>query len=125
MTTIVRRVFDEFNPKLVSVLPLQDSHFLAELTRQHLFSGDLKEEVMAASTRAKAATKFLNAAIERSLNINNREPFDKLLLVMETFGDLTLHKLSEDIKKTLSVDDSTKSNTDSELSCPATHASAG
>ena len=127
MTTNAKRVFDDFNPKLVRVLPLQDPYFLAALTKQHLFSGNLKEKVMAAPTEADATTKFLYAAIERSLNVNNREPFDRLLLVMEEFGDLTLSQLCEDIKKNLSVNDNTTTNNckDSEPSQPDTLTSAG
>ena len=39
-------IFDEFNLKLVRHLPLKDALFLAGLTQQKLFSGNLKEEVM-------------------------------------------------------------------------------
>ena len=106
MATDAKKVFDEFNPDLVRSLPLQDPYFMAELTKQHLFSGTLKEEIMGASTQAGAATKFLYGAIERSLSVDNKEPFDRLLLVMEKFGDLTLKKLAKDIKQEMGVNDS-------------------
>ena len=118
-----KKIFDEFNPNLVRILPLKDPHFLAELTKQHLFSGDLKEEVMAESTQARAATKFLYGTIERSLGVDDREPFDRLLQVMEKFGDLTLNKLAQDIKQELGINDSQKAKSktkDSELPQPDT-----
>ena len=123
MAADTKKIFDEFNPNLVRILPLKDPHFLAELTKQHLFSGDLKEEVMAESTQARAATKFLYAAIERSLDVDEREPFDRLLQVMEKFGDLTLNKLAQDIKQELGINDSQKAMSktkDSELPQPDT-----
>ena len=123
MAADTKKIFDEFNPNLVRILPLKDPHFLAELTKQHLFSGDLKEEVMAESTQARAATKFLYAAIERSLDVDDREPFDRLLQVMEKFGDLTLNKLAQDIKQELGINDSQKAKSktkDSELPQPDT-----
>ena len=123
MAVDTKKIFDEFNPNLVRILPLKDPHFLAELTKQHLFSGDLKEEVMAESTQARAATKFLYAAIERSLDVDDREPFDRLLQVMEKFGDLTLNKLAQDIKQKLGINDSQKAKSktkDSELPQPDT-----
>ena len=44
---------------------------------------------------------FFEKVVERSLDIEDREPFDKLLLVMEKFGNLTLHKLANEIKQKL------------------------
>lgn len=101
MAANAKKIYDEFNPKLVRNLPLKDPYFIAELTRQHLFSGVLKEEVMAASTEADATTRFLYKAIERSLDIDNKEPFDKLLEVMEKFDNLTLNSLAKEIKQEL------------------------
>ena len=83
-------------------LPLKDYHFIALLTQQHLFSGTLKEDVMESTKPAEAATLFLLKAVERPLSIADREPFDKLLLVMEKFGDSTLNKLAKEIKHKLS-----------------------
>ena len=105
MAVKAKEVYDDFNPQLVRNLPLKDPYFMAELTRQHLFSGVLKEEVMMASTEAEATSRFLYKAVERSLNADNREPFDRLLLVMEKFGDLTLNKLADEIKQQLNPSD--------------------
>ena len=105
MAVKAKEVYDDFNPKLVRNLPLKDPYFMAELTRQHLFSGVLKEEVMMASTEAEATSRFLYKAVERSLDSDDREPFDRLLLVMEKFGSLTLNKLAEEIKERLNPGD--------------------
>ena len=94
-----KKVFEEFKPKLVSLLPLKDPLFTAELTHRNLFSGNLKDEVMEASTRADAADRFLDKAVERPLNVGYKEPFDKLLLVMEKFDDQALKKLAAEINQ--------------------------
>ena len=103
-----KKVFNEFNPKLVRFLPLKDPYFVAELTQQNLFSGTLKEEVMTASTQADASARFLYKAIERSLDVDDAEPFDKLLMVMEKFSDLTLNKLAKDIKQKMTQSNRTE-----------------
>jgi len=54
--------------------------------------------VIVAPTQADATTRFLCKTIEPSLDIGNSKPFDRLLLVMKTFGDLNLKKLAEDIQ---------------------------
>ena len=51
---------------------------------------------------AEVASLFLFRAIERPLSISDREPFDKLLLVMEKFNDSTLNKLAKEIKQNMS-----------------------
>ena len=94
-----KEVFDTFNPELVQLLPLKDAHFMANLTKQHLFSGTLKEEVLAASTQADATTRFLYRAIERPLDVGKREPFDRLLLVMEKCNDPIIKELAREIKQ--------------------------
>ena len=71
-TMEVKDAYKEFNPNLVRSLPLKDAHFIAELTKQGLFYGNLKETVAAESTQSDAAAWFLYEAVERSLDIGNR-----------------------------------------------------
>ena len=101
MAETAKEIYNEYNPKLVRCLPLKDPFFLAELTRQNFFSGDLKEEVLAASTQAIATTKFLHKVVERSLDIGNEKPFNKLLSVMENFNDDILKELAKEIRQRL------------------------
>ena len=98
MADKVKKVFNEFNPEMVRFLPVKDSHFIAQLTQQNLFYGTLKEKVMKEPLEPDAASQFLFHAVERSLDVGDTEPFDRLLLVMEKFGNLTLEKLAKKIK---------------------------
>ena len=52
------------------------------LKDQNFLPGDLKQQVQARTTRIEEAVWFLDNAIEHPLNIDNCEPFCKLLTVM-------------------------------------------
>ena len=81
---------------------MKDTIFSAMLQQQKLFSGNLQQDVMNSATDAAAAGLLLQRAVERPLSIGDREPFDKLLLVMEKCDDSTLNKLAKKIKHKLS-----------------------
>ena len=77
-----KKVYKDFNLKLLESLPMDDVVFLESLKHQNLFSGNLKEQVQAKATRKERAACFLDSAIERPLNIDIFEPLCKLLTVM-------------------------------------------
>lgn len=79
------------------------------MTKQSLLPGILKEEVIAAVTQADASTKFLYKAVERALERGIKEPFDKLLQVMENFDDLALKQLATKIKQEMTMGDNIES----------------
>ena len=76
---------------------MKDPNFIAKLIK--LFSGNLKDEVQSKPTRAEAATCFLDKVVGPAVELDDDEPFSILLSVMETFGNLPLKKLSEEINK--------------------------
>ena len=81
---------------------MKDHHFIAKLTQQRLLSsGSHKENVMFSTKPTEAASYFLYHVVELALRVEDREPFDKLLLVMEKFGDVTLNKLARKINQKL------------------------
>ena len=73
-------VYADFNVELVEQLKLKDPIFIARLTKQRLFFGELKAKVREQSTEAEASSLFLQEAIERSLETNDAEPFMKLCI---------------------------------------------
>ena len=79
---VTKKVYREFHLKLLESLPMHDTVFLELLKHQNLFSGDLKEQVLARDTRMEKAVWFLDNAIEHSLNIDNLNPLCKLLSAM-------------------------------------------
>ena len=93
-------VYAEYNVELVQQLKMKDPIFIAMLTKQKLFFGELKAKVREQSTEAEASSLFLHEVIERSLESNDPEPFMKLLSAMDQFGG-PLEKLSTEMRKCL------------------------
>ena len=93
-------VYANFNVELVQQLKMKDPIFIAMLTKQRLFFGELKAKVREQSTEAEASSLFLQEAIEPSLETNDPEPFMKLLSAMDQFGG-PLEKLSAEMRKCL------------------------
>ena len=79
---VTKKVYRDFNLKLLESLPMHDAVFLELLKHQNLFPGDLKEQVLARDTRIGKAVWFLDNAIEQPLNIDNFNPLCKLLTAM-------------------------------------------
>ena len=108
-------VYANFNVELVQQLKMKDPIFVAMLTKQRLFFGELKAKVREQSTEAEASSLFLQEAIEPSLESNDPEPFMKLLSAMNQFGG-PLEKLSTEmnkcLKSTMKCIKSTTSTTD-------------
>jgi len=80
------KVFNKFNEKLVTSLPMKDVIFLAKLTSRELFPGDLKDQVKEKSSLAEAADHFLDNSIKKDLKNDVDESFFKLLSAMEEFS---------------------------------------
>ena len=96
-------VFQQFNTKLVTSLPMNDVIFLAELNTKGLFSGGLKAKVKALSTATEAADYFLDNKIEKDLLNGNNDSFLQLLSVMEEYNE-SLKVLAVEIKGKLNVE---------------------
>lgn len=97
-------VYNEFNAKLVKKLPMDDAHFLADLTAKNFFYGNLRDEVNRQLTSSDKASYFLSKAIQPSLEDDDDidiEPFLRLLEVMEKYNSLT-KKLAARIRMKLS-----------------------
>ena len=94
-------VLNEFSPELVSNLPMQDVNFLAHLKKHGLLSGNTKAKIKGADSAPDAADFFLDNVITPALNNDNLEPFEKMLLAMDEFGDGNLKGLANKIRQKL------------------------
>ena len=97
-------VYNKFNSKLVRRLPMNDAHFLADLTAKKLFFGNLRAEVDGQATSSDKASYFLSKAIQPSLEDPDDidiGPFSRLLDVMEKYNDI-LKRLAAKIRMSLS-----------------------
>ena len=97
-----KEAYERFYPDLLKSLPMADLHFHEDLKQKKLFFDDLSEEVKAKDTEARKAAHFLQNAINHSLKIDNTEPFDNLLEVMENFDNEDCKQLAKEIKTCLS-----------------------
>ena len=91
-------VFQQFYVELVTILPMNDSLFLAKLFAHGLLPGDLKQQINAKNTPVDKATCFLDHKISSDVSVGNSTSFNKLLDVMEDSGNDSLKELAEEIK---------------------------
>ena len=94
------KVFQQFYVKLVTILPMDDSLFLAKLFGYGLLPGDLKQKIKAEKTSVDKATCFLDHRISSDVSVGNSTTFNELLNVMEDSGN-SLKVLAEEIKTAL------------------------
>ena len=111
MNNHYKEAYEQFYPDLLKSLPMADPQFHEDLEKKNLFFGDLSEEVKAKDTEARKAAHFLQNAINHSLKIDNTEPFDNLLEVMEISGNGDCKSLVKEIKAHLSKEQSLDSQT--------------
>ena len=110
MSDNYKEAYGRFYPDLLKCLPMADTHFHEELENKNLLTADLSEEMQTKDTEAQKAAHFLQNAIDRLLQINNTEPFDDLLEVMENSDNENCKSLAKNIKVYLSEQQSARSN---------------
>ena len=99
-----KNVYNNFYPKLIDILPMEDSIFLSLLQKNKLFALDLKDQVLAKATRRDKAMHFLDNGIDRYLKSEcDVTPLRKLLEVMSStdHDNEELKKLAAKIKQKL------------------------
>jgi len=95
----LKKIYIQFYPKLVAVLPMDDATFIAQLYSHDLLPGNGKAMVAAQQTRADKASYFLDKHIDRGFKNDNDNPsFQTLLSIMMGNGgyDDTLLKSTAD-----------------------------
>ena len=104
-----KSLFHHFFPKLVNILPMNDSTFMAELHKIGLLPGDLKDNIRAQDTRNKKSEYFLDNAIKPSVTSDVGTNFYDLLTVMEDSDFKEVKCLAKQIKgrlkETIDLDD--------------------
>ena len=91
-------VFKQFYVELVTILPVDDTMFLAKLFSCDLLPGNLMNEIKAERTPADKAMCFLNGKINRDISNGDVRSFNKLLDVMEESRNDSLKVLAMKIK---------------------------
>ena len=101
-----KALFQHFFSKLVNILPMNDATFIAELYKNGLLPGDLKDKISAQDTRNKKSEYFLDnaAAIKPSVTSDVGTNFNDLLTVMENSEYKEVKSLAKQIKDWLKED---------------------
>ena len=97
--------------KLVKCLPMDDTHFITELSAEELLPGDTDSKIKAKATQVEKALYFLDHVIKPALDIDDTSGFDNLLSIMETCGYTHVQKLAVTIKSEMDKPDEIKSHT--------------
>jgi len=92
----VEEIAEQFYPELVRVLPLNDAVFRLKLFTAGLLPGNLKTDIMSMPTPAEKAEHFLDCGIKNEIS-----KFQKLVSVMEGYGEDDVQKLARRIKDTM------------------------
>ena len=95
---LLKEVLREFQPKLVTSLPLKDVLFVSILAKSDFFVGSQAASIKAQKTKADKASYFLNNVVFNDVE----KHFVKLLNVMEVYGD-KLEGLASEIKERLGI----------------------
>ena len=101
----VRTVYRNHVEKMVKCLPMDDSHFIANLSTRQLLPGDIESKIEALPTQSDKASYFLNHVIKPALDIEDISDFHELLSIMQNCGYKHVQKLATTIKSKIDEPD--------------------
>jgi len=96
----LKEIYIKFYTKLVTVLPMDDTMFVAQLYSNDLLPGNGKARVQAKQTQADKASCFLDEFVERGFIDDNTNPtFYSLLSIMQSSDDPLLKSMAGTIRE--------------------------
>ena len=95
-----RKVLRKFYPQLVTLLPMDNPLFTAELYSHGLLPADARDQIKAKGTRAEKCDYFISHVIIPSLVIDDSH-FMELLNIMQQSEFIGVKQLSDQIKSEL------------------------
>ena len=91
------KVYLEYYPKLIKVLPMNNDLFIQQLCANHFLPGDAKECIMAKATLAEKAAFFLDNYISIGFDNGSNPLFLDLLKLMEGSENWELRSVAKEI----------------------------
>ena len=101
-----KEAFDKYSETLVTCLPMNDTLFIAKLSKFNLLPGNTNDQLQALPTQADKAFYLLNHVIKPALDISDTISFESLLSAMEQCD-------YDHVKRTACMIKSQMSNTES------------
>ena len=95
------KVLQKFYMELITILPMDDTMFLAKMYSRQILNHELKSSIQAISTQEDKAVFFLDHVIAPSVSMDHNEHLDALLNCMEEVEDLAVTTLAQRIRKDL------------------------
>ena len=99
----IKTIYVNYVNKLVKCLPMDDTHFITNLSSQQLLPGDTESKIKALSTQADKASYFLSHVIKPALDIDDISGFNKFLSVMQECEYDYVQKLSDKIRDDINI----------------------
>ena len=93
------KLYENYVEKLVKCLPMDDAHFIANLSANQLLPGDTENKIKISQTQPDKASYFLCHVIKPALDIGDFSGFKKLLSIMHDCGYDHVQKLSCQIEQ--------------------------
>ena len=97
---VYKKIYTDYYEKLLN-LPMNDATFIAKLLAQNLLPGDTESKIEGQANAINKASYFLSNIIKPSIDVDNRDCFDKLLFVMEHCGYDYIKHLALEIKSVI------------------------
>ena len=98
MAQAYKQAYTSYMPQLVKSLPMDDSHFITELSAENLLPGNMQATIQSLPTPADKSSCFLNRIIKPAIDNEFTTSFDKLLIIMENCEFLHVQDLAGKIK---------------------------
>ena len=90
--------YKKYAERLVQCLPMDDTIFVAKLSKHNLLPGNTNSTINALTTAADKASHFLDHVVKCALDVKDTSSFDVLVSVMEHCGYAHVEKLAHKIK---------------------------
>lgn len=103
MTHLKLIIYERYVDKLVKCLPMDDAHFIANLSAKQLLPGDTENKIKQLSTPSDKASYFLSHVIKPAIEIDDVSDFKQLLSIMHDCGYNHVQKLSLKIDQDMTV----------------------
>ena len=96
-------LYERYVDKLVKCLPMDDSHFIANLSAKQLLPGDTENKLKPLHTQSEKASYFLSHVIKPAFDIDDISGFGQLVSIMQTCGYDHVQRLSCQIDEDMNV----------------------
>ena len=112
MARAYKQAYTRYMPQLVKSLPMDDTHFITELSAENLLPGNMPATIQSKPTPADKSSCFLTRIIKPAIDNEFTSSFDKLLIIMENCEYPHVQELAGKIKADITETNGPNTGTD-------------